>query len=475
MRFLSILCVLQASRLRLSVSRAVDVHHSFRSDQIFFFNVSSIDCTNAFQAKVWTAVGDNKLSAARLGLVHRHGYCSPVITSTKNGERITASDLAAEMVKMDVKRIRFLQSKINGAPCTSDVATRTPVISGAGVGTGNYLLRIGLGTPARELTLVLDTGSELAWTQCIPCASAMACFSQIDAIFNPASSNSYKPVACGSSACNSLGSQSLGTCSPNGPCQYLIQYLDGSFTTGDFATDILSIGGKTVGNYAFGCGHDNEGLFVGMDGLLGMDKGGLSFLKQTVSTFGSAFAYCLPSPSTSAGFVEFGTAPSASRITPLIQAASNAPLYFVQIDGIAVGSTALSTATGAAIVDSGTVISRLASPIYTAVRDAFQKATAALTPAPAGSGQGLFDTCYTIPNGKTVQIPAITFKLMGGLDFSPPASNLLYPVDSVTYCLAFAPIDSTSGLSIIGNYQQQGFLFSFDVGRSILGIQPNVC
>jgi hypothetical protein len=33
--------------------------------------------------------------------------------------------------------------------------------------TGNYVVSIGIGTPARDMTVVFDTGGNLSWVQCM--------------------------------------------------------------------------------------------------------------------------------------------------------------------------------------------------------------------------------------------------------------------------------------------------------------------
>jgi len=65
-------------------------------------------------------------------------------------------------------------------------------------GEGEFLNRFALGTPAQSFTLILDTGSNLMWTHCLPCEP---CLSQIGPEFNPAVSSTYKPVDCGVGLC----------------------------------------------------------------------------------------------------------------------------------------------------------------------------------------------------------------------------------------------------------------------------------
>jgi hypothetical protein len=50
------------------------------------------------------------------------------------------------------------------------------------VNEGEFLTQIALGTPNQSFTAIVDTGSDLVWTQCLPCES---CFPQTGPEFNP--------------------------------------------------------------------------------------------------------------------------------------------------------------------------------------------------------------------------------------------------------------------------------------------------
>ncbi|KAJ6811660.1 putative protein ASPARTIC PROTEASE IN GUARD CELL 1 [Iris pallida] len=63
-----------------------------------------------------------------------------------------------------------------------------PVTSGSSQGSGEYFSRVGIGSPARPLYLVLDTGSDVSWAQCQPCAD---CYQQSDPVFDPSASSTY--------------------------------------------------------------------------------------------------------------------------------------------------------------------------------------------------------------------------------------------------------------------------------------------
>lgn len=109
-------------------------------------------------------------------------------------------------------------------------------------------------------------------------------------------------------------------CRNNRYCKYQVSYGDGSFTVDDFATETLTIRGKVIREVARGCGHDNEGLFVGAAGLLGLGRRTLSFPSQTC-TIQQAIFYCLVyrSVSGTSSSLIFGAAlPKSAIFTALL-------------------------------------------------------------------------------------------------------------------------------------------------------------
>ncbi|XP_018840177.1 protein ASPARTIC PROTEASE IN GUARD CELL 1-like [Juglans regia] len=351
----------------------------------------------------------------------------------------------------------------------------TPILSGKSLlGIGEYVSRIGVGTPAKPFYMVLDTGSDINWLQCKPCAN---CYKQSDPIFDPTSSSSYKPLSCASPQCQALRVQGCSA----GKCLYGVSYGDGSKTTGNMVTETVSFGSSgAVNNIALGCGHDNKGLFVGVAGILGLGGGSLSFPYQIKA---SSFSYCLVDrDSSKSSTLEFNSAPPADSVTTTIL--KNKKLdtfYYIGLDGLSVGGMPLSipasvfqmdaAGNGGIIVDSGTTITRLPTQAYNALRDAFVKLTRNLK---STSGVSLFDTCYDLSSQTSVQVPTVSFRFSGGKLLSLPAKNYLIPMDSSgTYCLAFAPTSSSP--SIIGNVQQQGIRVSYDLANSRLAFSPNKC
>ncbi|TXG63036.1 hypothetical protein EZV62_010030 [Acer yangbiense] len=354
------------------------------------------------------------------------------------------------------------------------------VTSGLAQGSGEYFTRLGVGTPPRYVYMVLDTGSDIVWLQCSPCKK---CYSQTDPVFNPSKSRSYARVPCGSPMCNRLDSP--GCRQKTKTCLYQVSYGDGSFTVGDFSTETLTFRGSRVGRVALGCGHDNEGLFVGAAGLLGLGRGKLSFPSQTGRRFNRKFSYCLVDRSASAkpSSMVFGNAAVSrtAKFTPLVSNPKVDTFYYVELLGISVGGARVPGITaslfkldqagnGGVIIDSGTSVTRLTRPAYIALRDAFVAGASNLKRGPEFS---LFDTCFDLSGKTEVKVPTVVLHYRGA-DVSLPASNYLIPVDSSgNFCFAFA--GTMGGLSIVGNIQQQGFRVVFDMAGSRVGFAPRGC
>ncbi|XP_028768686.1 protein ASPARTIC PROTEASE IN GUARD CELL 1 [Neltuma alba] len=348
-----------------------------------------------------------------------------------------------------------------------------PIVSGTSQGSGEYFTRVGIGKPPSQAYMVLDTGSDVSWIQCAPCAD---CYQQADPIFDPATSASYSPLTCESPRCKSLD---LSECR-NNTCLYEVSYGDGSYTVGDFATETITIGSSSVRDIAIGCGHNNEGLFVGAAGLLGLGGGSLSFPSQLNTTF---FSYCLVDrDSDSTSTLEFDSPLPPNAVTaPIHRNRELDTFYYLGLTGISVGGQMLqipasrflvdATGNGGIIVDSGTAVTRLQTDVYNSLRDSFVKGTRGLPPA---KGVALFDTCYNLSSKTSVEVPTVSFHFPEGKELPLPAKNYLIPVDSDgTFCLGFAP--TTSTLSIIGNVQQQGTRVGFDLKNSLVGFSANSC
>ncbi|KAM7463254.1 hypothetical protein LguiA_031375 [Lonicera macranthoides] len=351
------------------------------------------------------------------------------------------------------------------------------VVSGMDQGSGEYFVRIGVGSPPRSQYVVIDSGSDIVWVQCQPCKQ---CYTQSDPVFDPANSASFSGVSCSSTVCTRLDNPGCHT----GRCGYEVSYGDGSYTKGTLALETLTFGDTVVHNVAIGCGHRNRGMFVGAAGLLGLGGGSMSLVGQLSGQTGNAFSYCLVSRgSTSAGSLVFGRGalPVGAAWVPLVRNPRAPSFYYIGLSGVGVGGTRLPIpedvfrltqfGDGGVVMDTGTAVTRLPTTAYVAFRDAFIAETGNL---PRTSPVSIFDTCYNLNGFVTVRVPTVSFYFSGGPILTLPAGNFLIPVDEMgTFCFAFAP--TPSGLSIIGNIQQEGIQISFDGANGFVGFGPNVC
>ncbi|XP_074316567.1 protein ASPARTIC PROTEASE IN GUARD CELL 1-like [Silene latifolia] len=351
----------------------------------------------------------------------------------------------------------------------------SPVTSGTSQGSGEYFSRVGIGSPARQYYMVIDTGSDVTWLQCNPCSD---CYQQTDPVFSPSSSATYSPLTCYSQQCTSL---EVSACR-NSACLYQVSYGDGSYTVGNFVTETVSFGPSgSVPRVAIGCGHDNEGLFVGAAGLLGLGGGPLSLTSQLKAT---SFSYCLVDrDSSKTSTLEFNAPIPTGQVTtaPMLKNNRLNTFYYVGLTGFSVGGQELTippslfsmddSGSGGVIVDSGTAITRLPTQAYSSLRDAFTRLTQHLK---STTGVALFDTCYDFSSMSSVKVPTVAMHFAGGQSLNLPAKNYLIPVDSSgTFCFAFA--ETASSMSIIGNVQQQGTRVHFDLGRSLVAFSQNNC
>ncbi|XP_028768318.1 aspartyl protease family protein At5g10770-like [Neltuma alba] len=355
-----------------------------------------------------------------------------------------------------------------------------PARSGEILGSGDYFVRVGLGTPARELSLIFDTGSDLTWTQCLPCDGS--CYTQNDTIFDPSHSSSYSNIPCSSSQCSQLSSAGIEqkcSASPDG-CTYGIKYGDGSTSTGNLANETLTITQTdVVDNFLFGCGHDNEGLFNGTAGLLGLGRNAISFVQQTSDMFHRIFSYCIPSTASEVGYLTFGGVPASDNIiyTPFSSIPQSPSFYALDLTGISLAGSSLSIPSSVfssvgVIIDSGTVLTWLPPAAYGPLRDAFRNA---MSKYPMAGSFDELDTCYDLSGYGSVVVPKVTLSFGGGVNVDLDASGVVYVVSETQVCLAFATDEDLVDIAILGNVQQKTIEVVYDVGGGRIGFRPASC
>ncbi|RLN07304.1 hypothetical protein C2845_PM11G28090 [Panicum miliaceum] len=417
-------------------------------------------------------------SGLHLALHHPRSPCSPAplpadlpFSAVLTHDDARIASLAARLAKTPSSRPTALDES-SSSPADESLAS-VPLGPGTSVGVGNYVTRMGLGTPAKSYVMVVDTGSSLTWLQCTPCV--VSCHRQSGPVFNPKASSSYASVSCSAQQCSDLTSATLNpaACSKSNVCVYQASYGDSSFSVGYLSKDTVSLGSSSMPNFYYGCGQDNEGLFGRSAGLIGLARNKLSLLYQLAPSLGYSFSYCLPT-SSSSGYLSIGSYnPGQYAYTPMASSSLDDSLYFIKLTGITVAGKPLSVSSSAysslpTIIDSGTVITRLPTRVYSALSKAV---AAAMKGTPRASAFSILDTCFQ-GQASQVRAPAVSMAFAGGAALKLAARNLLVDVDSATTCLAFAPARSAA---IIGNTQQQTFSVVYDVKSNKIGFAAGGC
>lgn len=406
------------------------------------------------------------------------------------------SSSLSEELALDDARVNFLHSRItknkkNSAASNLNAlidgkSVSVPLNPGKSIGVANYYTRIGLGTPPTYHLVVVDTGSSFSWVQCEPCA--VYCHPQSGPHFNPSASDTYHRLSCATTQCSSLKEATLNSpmCTSSNICLYTAAYGDQSFSVGYLSRDSLGFGSESLPGFVFGCGQENEGLFGQSAGLVGLARNELSMLSQLATKYGKAFCYCLPTASPlgkagSGGFLSIGAGSSSSayKFTPMLSDSRDPTLYFLKLSAISVSGKAIGVAASAysvpTIIDSGTTISRLASPVYAALRAELVKIISAKYKM--AEAFSILDACFVGSSDEiSGVVPEVELIFEGGAGLNLRPENVVIEVEKGTSCLSFAGNSNVGGdIAIIGNQQQQSFDVVYDIASSRIGFAAGGC
>ncbi|KAK1554895.1 hypothetical protein Q3G72_018812 [Acer saccharum] len=384
-----------------------------------------------------------------------------------------------DIIRSDRARIYSIQARLSKNSGRRDLIVEPnslgiPIIDGSAFDTLSYLVKVGLGTPKKDLSLILDTGSRLTWTQCEPCRS---CYKQSERLFDREDSKSYDTIPRNDPVCEYVR-RPVDPPRPVKSCSYEISYGDGSFSVGFFSKETLTMSAaEKINNFLFGCGTDNKGPFNLVAGIFGLNQEDASIVAQTAQKYKKIFSYCLPSSTSSTGHLTFGSqtpAPAGIKYTKLV--AEKSPFYGLDLIGIGLGGTKLNipesifTIPGT-IIDSGAVFSYLPPVAYTTFRDKFRVAMSAypLIPGPTAA----IETCYDFSKSTSVTVPEISFFFKDGTVVGIPGKYSLIEYNSTLTCLGFQ--DGGDKHSIIGNKVQRTMEVVYDVPGQRVGFAPDGC
>ncbi|KAL0299188.1 UNVERIFIED_CONTAM: Aspartic proteinase PCS1 [Sesamum radiatum] len=350
---------------------------------------------------------------------------------------------------------------------------------------------LAVGSPPQQVTMVLDTGSELSWLRCKRTPTAPSSFS-------PQLSTSYRPIPCSSPTCTTRTRDFTVpvSCDSRKLCHAILSYADASSVEGNLATDSFRFGNSGLPGMVFGCMDSGTSSNPDEDsrttGLIGMNRGSLSFVSQMGFP---QFSYCI-SGRDSSGVLLFGEANfpwlRPLNYTPLIQISTPLPYfdrvaYTVQLEGIRVSGTVLPlpksvfepdhTGAGQTMVDSGTQFTFLLGPVYTALKNEFLRQTKAIL-RPLGDPnfvfQGAMDLCFRVELSRAglPALPSVNL-MFRGVEMSVSGEKLLYRVPGMTrgsdavHCFTFGNSDLLGVEAyVIGHHHQQNMWMEFDLAKS---------
>ncbi|XP_020536635.1 aspartyl protease family protein At5g10770 isoform X2 [Jatropha curcas] len=216
-----------------------------------------------------------------------------------------------------------------------------------------------------------------------------------------------------------------------------------------------------------------KGNFGGANGLLGVGPGQFSLMAQTDTSYFSLFCYCLPATESSTGYIVFGVQayetcqPDENKMIPIGPAPtdkSTLTSYSVKLTAITIGQQRLPMSSSLnAVIDSGTVITRLPPSLYSSLSSAFQGLMSQYPRAPRSPP--LLDICYNLVGHTNWTPPNMVLQFEGlNVPLEPSAVTFRDKNDSQV-CLAFARNVKEDDLIIIGNKQHRALNIFFDISN----------
>ncbi|GAB2239098.1 hypothetical protein Droror1_Dr00025011 [Drosera rotundifolia] len=402
-----------------------------------------------------------------------------------SGKNLGKHELLKRALQREKVRLQwFKATTMTTTTTTSSSSAQAPLYSNWT--NGEYETIIGLGTPLVPLKMIMDTGSDLTWTQSKACNP---CFEQPSVPFDPTSSSTYKLVTCNDTACTSLPSYS---CNSNNSCKYDYSYGGGLDQQGLLGRDTLSVPNGTYSGFLFGVETYYQGAVPEVDGILGCGGGPQSIVSQlsVLRNFSNVFSYCLvPAGSLSMGGINVGLYKLPNNVgnvikTPMDQVNCDASTFTcVTITAVSVGNKELNAAssfrrTGGCIIDSGTTLTYLPSSVYDFIEvELTSKAIPSLEPIPLTdtSSEG-FSMCWKQKN--KFSFPDIALIFSGNQKMVIHNSSYLfydtYEGKNVT-CTVFAN-GFGNPFNIIGNLVSQKYIFINDFDKKTVTIAgPTDC
>ncbi|KAJ3670430.1 hypothetical protein LUZ60_010754 [Juncus effusus] len=188
-------------------------------------------------------------------------FSAPLVSSVFDGTRVNLTRAGSDKKLNKTELIQHALARdkhrhANLYPSSLNITSPVRAISGYGA----YIMTLSIGTPAITYSAIVDTGSDLIWTQCQPCKS---CFNQSTAIYDPSMSSTVNAVPCKSTKYLYLCKNHYSP-PPSPLCYCMYNYTYGSgWTRGVLDTEKFTFGQVEITNITFGCSTSSSDDFLG--------------------------------------------------------------------------------------------------------------------------------------------------------------------------------------------------------------------
>jgi hypothetical protein len=345
---------------------------------------------------------------------------------------------------------------------------------------GEYFTTIGLGSPAQDVQLQIDTGSSdlLVYSKgCTGCGNPVH-------FYDSNSSKTSQYIYCNDDRYGC----SVRNCDGLEPCLFSAfpNANDFPIIYGNVINDYMTIGSyKTTGIYSIGSITyiSNEFLVSGVDGIWGLAFNDLATWGETptiqllideLKVYNSFDMCMLVDGGVMAIGDDYSTDPRF-QWTPV----NLEEWYFVTLDDWLMGGKTIDLFLDAygVVVDSGTTLLVVNDEIFLRIHNLL---TSNCTENPlvgvcnVTTGQGLFDgKCVNLTQDQVAAFPVLTLKLKGTLGLNITGFDYLFQGTGVPgeYCLGIKDLDQTIPV-IIGDIFLQAFHVVFDRQKDLLGFGP---
>ncbi|MCO5610781.1 hypothetical protein L7F22_065022 [Adiantum nelumboides] len=139
---------------------------------------------------------------------------------------------------------------------------------------GHYVTKLLLGgspnvSPLPQ-TVLVDTGSDLTWVQCLPSVQSVP---QEDPLYDPIQRGTFKIVKYDDNMCQLLPSHKRSPAEDTNACMYTETYNEGTTTWGTMGLDNVGLGSWQANDVLIGCGAFLEsGVMDGEAGILALGQ-----------------------------------------------------------------------------------------------------------------------------------------------------------------------------------------------------------